>query len=158
MSTVSGVVKAKSANKYGFGVMVNDNWYNSKYEIKANKGDEVEFDDGGKNYCKGLKVIAANPSGGASSAAASSNAGTSSKFSRGRFPIPKDDGQRSIIRQNSLGHAIEALISVGVLQSTDPNDMVSTIISTARLFEAYSAGDLDSEAAKMISDGFDPTE
>ena len=160
---INGTVEAKSFNvKYGsYGMLIAGKWYNSKYEIKAEKGDEVEFDDGGKNYIKGLKVVS---SGGASTTSTASGPSTSARSSgsgygnRGKFPIAKDDGQRSIIRQNSLARSIEALKAANMFDGMDPNDMVSTIISTARLFEAYSAGDIDREAADLISDGFDPNE
>ena len=160
---INGTVEAKSFNpKFGsYGMLVDGKWYNSKYEIKAEKGDEVEFDDGGKNYIKGLKVVS---SGGDSATSSASGPSTPARSvgggygNRGKFPIGKDDGQRSIIRQNSLARAIEALEATDLLTGIDPNDLVSTIISTARLFEAYSAGDIDREAAEAINDGFDPNE
>ena len=160
---INGTVEAKSFNaKYGsYGMLIAGKWYNSKYEIKAEKGDEVEFDDGGKNYIKGLKVVS---SGGGSTTSSASGPSTPARSvgggygNRGKFPIGKDDGQRSIIRQNSLARSIEALKAANMFDGMDPNDMVSTIISTARLFEAYSAGDIDREAAELISDGFDPNE
>ena len=166
---VNGTVEAKSFNaKYGsYGMLIEGKWYNSKYEIKAEKGDEVEFDDGGKNYIKGLKVVSSGGGSTGSSTNSSSPAarsGGSGYGNRGKFPIGKDDGQRSIIRQNSLARSIEALEAANMFEGMDPKDMVSAIISTARLFEAYSAGDLDREAAEQvgaernINDGFDPND
>ena len=69
MATVTGKVEAKS-NKFGkFAILVNDTWYSSKFEIKAERGDEVEFDDGGSKWCQKLKVI----SGGGGSSAPSAS-------------------------------------------------------------------------------------
>jgi hypothetical protein len=60
MSTVNGTVEAIST-KYGkFSIMVNDNWYGTKQEWAPNplpnRGDVVEFDDGGKNFLKKLRI------------------------------------------------------------------------------------------------------
>ena len=79
MSTVTGQVEAIST-KYGkFSIMVNDNWYGTKAEWapspQPNRGDVVEFDDGGKNYLKKLRI---KSSGGSS---AGSPAGGGKKFS-----------------------------------------------------------------------------
>jgi hypothetical protein len=60
MSTVTGQIEAIST-KYGkFSIMVNDNWYGTKQEWAPNplpnRGDVVEFDDGGKNFLKKLRI------------------------------------------------------------------------------------------------------
>lgn len=61
MSQVQGVVEAVSTKFGKFSIIVNDTWYNTKQEyapsILPDKGDSVEFDDGGKNYLKYLKVV-----------------------------------------------------------------------------------------------------
>jgi len=157
MGNVTGVVKAKSKKSaYGtYGINVNDKWYNSKYEIKAEKGDEVTFDDGDKNYCSKLKVVSSG--GGVPSASTGSGGGGSSRpnYSRGKFPIDPGDGQRSIIRQNALTNAIKAVELSGEVPS-ELNDIIPMIIDTARNFESYTAGDLDREAAKQLGDSFNP--
>lgn len=157
MGNITGIVKAKSANKFGFGIMVNDKWYNSKYEISCNKGDEVEFDDGGKAYVKDLKVVGAGA--GASGVAAASAAGKAvggSGYSRGVFPIPPNDGSRSIVRQNSITNAtnlVAAMVTKGLLK--EGTDFTSTIIGLAREFEKYSSGDMDKEIENQISKTFE---
>ena len=156
MSNVTGIVKAKSANKFGFGIMVNDKWYNSKYEITCNKGDEVSFDDGGKAYVKDLSIVSAGKGAAAvSTASAAGKAVAGGGYSRGVFPVPGNDGSRSIIRQNSITNAtvpVTTMISNKMIKESD--SLVSTIIGIAREFEKYSSGDIDVELQKVIEDTF----
>lgn len=159
MTTITGIVKAKSANKFGYGIMVDEKWYNSKYEIPCNKGDEVSFDDGGKAYVKDLKVISAGSgSAGVATASAAGKAVSGYGYSRGVFPIPANDGSRSIVRQNSVTNAtnlVSAMIAKGLIKEGD--SVVSTIISMARDFEKYSSGDLDVELNAVIDNTFKVT-
>jgi len=159
MSTVNGVVKAKSANKFGFGIMINDKWYNSKSEISCNKGDEVEFDDGGKAYIRDLKVTKGGSGVAASSGGSMVNKGTTgTSYARGVFPLAANDGSRSIVRQNSITNAV-ALYSYIVAAKEDPNpeDAAYAVINIARIFEKYSAGDIDAELNKQIEETFTVT-
>lgn len=149
MSIVTGNVKASSQTKFGYGILVNDKWYNSKYEIKASKGDEVEFDDGGKNYIKGLKVVGSSPVAAAPSVKASGG------FSRGTFPIPAKDGQRSIIRQNSVTNAVNLYTAIMATAKFDVGNAVSDVLLMAREFEQYSSGDLDAEIEAEIDEQFE---
>src|SRR5512139_1975412 len=120
MATVSGTVKAKSANKFGFGIMVNDKWYNSKFELACNKGDEVVFDDGGKTYVRDLKVTTAG-SGGTSSVGSpvASKGASGVGYARGVFPIPTNDGSRAIVRQNSITNAVALVTGMTIDPGTD---------------------------------------
>lgn len=64
------------------------------------------------------------------------------------FPIPPLHGDRAIVRQNALTNAREAVMK---LDPTPENDerLARRIIAMARMFEAYSCGDLDlAEALK----------
>lgn len=154
MSTVTGNVKAKSANKFGFGIMVNDKWYNSKYEIKAEKGDVVEFDDGGKNYIKGLKVSGRTVSDPVSAVGGGGGGGKPSF--RGPFPIPAADGQRSIIRQNSVTNAVNLYGHLLAHKAiTGKDDPVGAVLLMAREFEKYSAGDIDAEITASLDEQFE---
>jgi hypothetical protein len=161
MTTVAGVVKAKSANKFGFGIMVNDKWYNSKSEIGCSKGDEVEFDDGGKAYVRDLKVTKGGGGTVASSGgsmAGKGPAGTS--YARGVFPIAANDGSRSIVRQNSITNAVALYTSVVGDVVTKPEELENiaySVINIARIFEKYSAGDIDAELNKQIEETFTVT-
>ena len=157
MSTVNGVVKAKSANKFGFGIMVNDKWYNSKYEIGCDKGDEVEFDDGGKAYVRDLKVTKAGsgaPTGGGSPMASKGTGGTS--YARGVFPLAANDGSRSIVRQNSITNAVALYGQLG-FKAESSEDAAYAVINIARIFEKYSSGDLDAELTAQIDKTFTVT-
>jgi len=69
------------------------------------------------------------------------------------FPIPLRDKQRSIIRQNALAHATKVVIE------TDPQaalrkgtSVVDNIISVARRFEEYAAGDIERKEAEARSE------
>ena len=157
MSTVTGVVKAKSANKFGFGIMVNDKWYNSKYEINVDKGDEVEFDDGGKSYVRDIKVTKSG--GGATATSGSTMASKGSGgtgYARGAFPIPANDGSRAIVRQNSITNAV-ALYNGLTIPFESMEESAYAVINIARIFEKYSAGDIDAELTKQIEETFKVT-
>lgn len=58
------------------------------------------------------------------------------------FPVPAFHPDRSIIRQNSLGHAVEVVRGAPVAFSS-PQEFATEVIEVARIFEAYSSGDLD---------------
>ena len=159
MSTVNGVVKAKSANKFGFGIMVNDKWYNSKYEIGCDKGDEVEFDDGGKAYVRELKVTKAGggaPTGGGSPMASKGAGGTG--YARGVFPLAANDGSRSIVRQNSITNAVALYNKLREGSPVEDEESAAySVINIARIFEKYSSGDLDAELTAQIDKTFTVT-
>ena len=160
MSTINGVVKAKSANKFGFGIMVDDKWYNSKFEISCAKGDEVEFDDGGKAYIRDLKVTKGGSGVAASSGGSMVNKGTTgTSYARGVFPLAANDGSRSIVRQNSITNAVNLFehLMIDKLELSGMEDLAYSVINIARIFEKYSAGDIDAELNKQIEETFTVT-
>lgn len=63
------------------------------------------------------------------------------------FPVPALHGDRSIIRQNSLGHAVEIVIHT-CPGGVSYEELAEKAIEIARMFEAYSAGDLDAAVAE----------
>lgn len=64
------------------------------------------------------------------------------------FPIPPLHGDRAIIRQNSLTNARETVLSLSDRNvAWGDEEWATRIIAMARMFEAYSAGDLDMEQA-----------
>lgn len=151
MATVTGTIEWKGPNKFSNGgesIKVNGKFYNSGYPIKAEKGDAVQFDDGGKNYVKKLRL---------------DNSSTSSpeqlkqpqkiqlKYDRhtGQFPVPPDHPDRSIIRQNALTNAREVLMVV-YTSFTSAVEMADSIIDLARQFERYTAGDIEMEEATRL--------
>jgi hypothetical protein len=163
MSIVTGNVQAKSTTKFGHGIMVNGNWYNSKFPIACDKGDDVEFDDGGKKYVNKLRVttkgggadsgVGAKSTGSAGSATVARSSGG---YSRGVFPVPADDGSRSIIRQNSVTNAVNLTNTlIAAKKIPDGHNLEDVIFSWARLFEKYSSGDIDVEIQKEIEEQFE---
>lgn len=153
MSTVTGIVEAASKNKYGFGIMVNGSWYNSKWEIKAAKGDEVEFDDGGKTYVQKLRVV--KSAGGTPAVSGGGKTSPGYNSYRGTFPVTTTDGARAIIRQNALTNATNLVVGSGEKLKLD--DAVKKILEVARHFEYYTSGDVDVEAKKAIEETFEVT-
>lgn len=163
MAQVTGVIEAKS-NKFGkFSILLdNGTWYSSKFEIKGEKGDTVEFDDGGKNYCQKLRVV-----GGGSASAPSSSGGGGSTYTpaakaKPGFPVPVDTKDRSIVRQNALAHATN--IWKTLMEKQPPVDKVMTdkevekfleksanmINDIAIIFESYTSGDADAAAVEEM--------
>lgn len=155
MSKVNGTVEAFNTKFGKYSILVNGTWYGTKEEwadVKAVKGDVVEFDDGGAKFMKYVKIVSSG--GGASAApAGGGSAPAKSSFSRGTFPIALEDGQRSIIRQNALTNARE-LVGLTIDSKKgmeDPQGTVALIIELAREFEAYTAGDIERYAAEVPS-------
>jgi len=142
MAEVHGVVDWAGENKFGgHSIRVDGNYYNSKFPIKCATGDEVKFDSGSTGkYCNKLRVVSAGSGGGAASPSTRSPAPR-----RGTFPIPKDDGQLSIIRQNALARAVEivALMPDG-LETRE--DLAAEAVRIAYELSRFTTGELDGEA------------
>lgn len=148
MATITGIVEAKSKTEKS--ILVEGNWYGSKYPIKFNKGDTVtiESDPSGK-FIKKISGDAATPSVGGDAPAPKKEWGKGGSFPRGKFPIDHADGQRSIIRQNALTNARETVLTAiegGHLKVDNFDDIVAMCIKTAYTYEKYTAGDYEAEA------------
>lgn len=147
MSIINGTIEAYS-NKYGkHSILVGGKWYSSKFEIKAEKGDTVEFDDKDKGYVNALKVVGS----GGGSPARSSYSGRGS--SAPGFPVALDTKDRSIVRQNSLSNAVRLvtdLYAKSADEEKELEELANLCVSVARVFEAYSAGDDDAKAAAAM--------
>lgn len=132
---VTGTVTKKLPSKFGGeSIIVNGAYYNSKFSIKCNEGDTVEFDDGGKNYCQKLKVLSSTGAGATKSAT----------------PAISANKERSIVRQNALRHAAVLMaqaLSGTALHDFDVDAIAEKTIELAIKFEAYSSGDNDSAVA-----------
>lgn len=148
MAKVKGVVEWKNKSQWGYGIKVDGSWYNSKYNIKAEKGDLVEFDDGGKNYCRELKVL---QSGGGDDDTGGGGTRSAEATAVQKASQPPLHNGRSIIRQNSLTNA-NAFHATAGFQSKDPEARLEELIQTARVFESYSAGDEDVAKAAQVAD------
>lgn len=151
----TGTVQKVTKSKFGWGMLMDDGkWYNSKFEIKCSDGDHIEWDDGGKNYANKVKVL--GKTAGDPPAAVGGSAPARTGYSRGVFPVPSNDGSRSIIRQNSVTNAVNL---IGHLLAADriPEDVAigELIFQWARDFEKYSSGDIDSEVAEEMDKAFE---
>lgn len=127
-------------------------WYNTgfkKHNLNVGNAASFEYVDGsyGKDVDvttikKGTPSIATPTSTGVPRSSASTSG-------KGVFPIPPLDGQRSIVRQNALTNARELICArinhTGKWSDVDNLVVANTIIDVARIFEAYTAGDIDAE-------------
>ena len=121
MSIINGQVAVVTKNKYGYGMKVegNDEWFNSKFDPKCQKGDMVKFDDKDKGYIDGLEVVGAAPTGGSS----------------GNTGGGHDKRQTSIVRQNAVTNA-NAFATVAGLKIKS----VDGLIEIAKQIEVYTLG------------------
>lgn len=65
MGMVKGVVEAVSTKYDKYSILVDGNWYGTKMEwakVKPNKGDSVEFDDGGSKFLKKVRILGSSSS------------------------------------------------------------------------------------------------
>ena len=158
MAMVTGVIEATAyPNKFGKNaILIGGNWYNSQYPIRAEQGDEVEFDSGSTGkYVNRIKVL--TKGGGASTGG---GAATTRAAPKPGFPVAVDTKDRSIVRQNSLSHAVNlvtAMLDAETFEFADWDSRVSSTetfaqlcVGVARIFEDYSAGDSDAAEARAM--------
>jgi hypothetical protein len=145
MALVTGTVDATNDNYGKVNINVAGKWYSTKREWwKGNDpvvGDNVTFDDGGRNYIKNYKV-----SSGAPAPASGGGSAPPRRYEK-TFPIAALDPSRAINRQNALTNAVNFVTTTAVPEAS-PDD----VIQVARLFEAYTTGDLDAEEAQAMLD------
>ena len=159
MSSMTGVVEAESTKdvttKWGvkptYSIKVNGTWVKCGFKKPpCNTGDEISFDGEtgtygleGKNIIVTAKGSGAPPASSTAVSVVPSSKGAST-FNARVFPIPPLHGDRSIVRQNALARSTELFIGCRGGKPFDLNeDATKIIISIARQFEAYTAGDLD---------------
>lgn len=93
------------------------------------------------------------PAAGPGPSAGKPSTGGTGGFRGGRtFPVGPLDPERSIIRQNSLAHAVKIAESLGPGPG-DWEEYVNWVIAMARQVEAYSSGDLDAAIAEAAVAG-----
>lgn len=166
MSMMSGVVEAVSTKdvttKFGvkptYSFKVNGTWIKAGFKNpNVDVGFTVDFDATSTTYgmeTKSVNIISRTPPPSTavvgtptpSAAPARSSSGYSAKV----FPIPPLHGDRSIVRQNALARATDLFIAARGSKPFDLDGMtLDLVISFARKFESYTAGDLDmAEALK----------
>lgn len=155
MTKLNGFIETMGADGKRF-KLDDGNWYSAfkSDQIKAGKGDYVEFTyamNGTFRNVKGTVNRATAPADAPVKAFTPSNG--KGGFVAKEFPVPPLHPDRSIIRQNSLSHACEVVNMAGDW-SCGEKDIAERVIEIARMFEAYSTGDLDQgiadEAVKQM--------
>ena len=165
MSNVSnGVIEA--VRKDSKGLMVAGTWYSSYNGFNdISKGDVVSFNFDVKGQWKNIKGpiekvtgVAVGDATAPSNAHGDNTSGASQDLpphymiAKGymnkvqMFPIPFDHPDRAIVRQNSLTNAVNLL---GHATATEGSleDIAEMTIGIASIFEQYSTGQLEMEAA-----------
>jgi hypothetical protein len=120
-----------------------------------NIGDEVDFQFTENTYGKNVdltsvqmlkKGVGATTVGSTATAPSKPSYSPPSKV----FPIPALHGDRAIVRQNSITNATKAVCDFMEGNPESLTEYAQMIIETARMFEAYSCGDLDAAAAEEL--------
>lgn len=153
-------VKTRFGEKPTYSAQMDDGvWYSCGFKKPPfSEGDDITFASNSTRY--GMEIVEGSVVGG-SSAGPRPIPAASPAPSGGRggytppskpFPIPALHGDRAIIRQNSLTNARELYYSVTSMETSDLAQHAAEIIKLARMFEAYSAGDLDAAAAMKESE------
>lgn len=149
MSKVTGVIEAQSRNKQS--ILINEVWYRAFKvdQLKgAVKGDKVSFDEEvatkGDQTFHNIKGDVTIVDGASNGSAPRASSGGSAGASSGGASVGNRD--RSIVRQNSLTQANALFRTVigesGVESEDDMASMAQELIDVARLFEAYSMGEV----------------
>jgi len=118
-------------------------------------GDEIDFQYTENTYGKNVDLTSVQmikKGTGAPPPTTSTSAKTPYSPPTKVFPIPPLHGDRAIVRQNSVTNATKAVADI--LGKTEYSgtieDYASEIVRVARMFEAYSCGDLDAQAAEAM--------
>ena len=167
MTMMTGVVEQVSQKevntKWGakptYSFKVNGSWVSHGFKSHgANVGDEVEFDGETTTYGLQTKAVRITTRGAgvppSTSVPSSTPARAPSAYNSRVFPIPALHGDRSIVRQNALARATELYVGArgGKPFDLDVKEVSDVVISLARKFEAYTAGDLDMAEAVSESE------
>lgn len=118
-------------------------------------GDEIDFQYTENTYGKNVDLTSVQmikKGTGAPATASASPAKSAYSPPTKVFPIPPLHGDRAIVRQNSITNATKAIADIRNMTefSGTINEYASEIIRVARMFEAYSCGDLDAQAAEAM--------
>jgi hypothetical protein len=120
-------------------------------------GDEVDFQFTENTYGKNVDLasvrLLVKGSGTPPPSTASTAPAKPSYGSPKVFPIPALHGDRAIVRQNSISNAVKLITdSVKPTDKTNWDALANEAIMIARMFEAYSCGDLDMAQAILMSE------
>jgi hypothetical protein len=159
-------VNTKFGAKSAYSIQADGEWYSYGFKKPAfNEGDEVNFTYTDGTYGKAVDVatvrVISKGSGSPSTASTSApkapgntevaSAPTNRSYGPPAkvFPIPALHGDRAIVRQNSLTNAVN-LLKEYFGEEVEMEQRAQHVINIARMFEAYSCGDLDMEEAKKM--------
>ena len=147
-------VNTKFGPKPAYSVKTAEGWFSYGFKKPTfNIGDEVDFQYTENTYGKNIdhaSVRMINKGTGGSAPASAPAARPA--FAQIVFPIPLLHGDRAIVRQNSVTNATKLVVETNGKGKT-PEELTERIINVARMFEAYSCGDLEAlEAEKMSED------
>lgn len=154
-------VNTKFGPKDAYNVVVAGTQYSYGFKKPTFKvGDDIEFVAEEDSYGKKMdpatvRVLSSSASGGATSSAPASAAPVRGGYTPAArpFPIPPLHGDRAIVRQNSITNAVSLIKVLVEKESRDepllPEDLAKRAVAIARIFEAYSCGDVEmAEALK----------
>ena len=149
------VVKGKYGPSTAYSFVIDGARYSGgfkKWEVAEADEVEVTYKVNAKGYNDITKMDVIQPSGELKNAkVAPAGGAVGNTVYRGKgaasFPIPPLDPARAINRQNALTAAVNFVTHVGSTEYTSDTD---TIIKVARIFEAYTTGDMDLEEAKRL--------
>jgi hypothetical protein len=160
------MVTTKFGNKPTYTLTINGDRYSSGFtKPGVSVGDEVQFDFASGKYGNDIVKGSLTKVGGGAAApspapheapASTSVPKNNSAAGYKPFPIPLLHGDRAIVRQNALTNARSLVESVASFTRVSPenliDDQVKEILRVARIFEAYSCGDLErQEVEKEIA-------
>ena len=160
MTMTTGIVEAvstkdvntKFGNKPTYSMKVNGTWIKCGFKNpNVQVGYEVEFDGVSGTYgveTKSVNILRKDAAPFASvTASATPVAAPKAAYGGYKekvFPIPALHGDRSIVRQNALARATDLFIAARGSKPFELDEAtLAMVISFARKFEAYTAGDLD---------------
>jgi len=165
MTMQTGIVEAIStkdvSTKFGtkptFSMKVGGTWIKCGFKNpNVAVGYEVEFDGVSGTYgveTKSVNILrkadaAPTPSGATTAPAVAAPKAAYSGYKEKVFPIPALHGDRAIVRQNALARATDLYIAA---RGGKPFELESStldlVVTLARKFEAYTAGDIDMQEA-----------
>lgn len=161
MTIQTGIVEAVSTKevntKFGtkptYSMKVAGTWIKCGFKDPGvRSGYEVEFDGVTGSYGEETKSVnilrksgtAPTPSGATTAPAVAAPKAAYSGYKERVFPIPALHGDRAIVRQNALARATDLYIAA---RGGKPFELelstLDLIVTLARKFEAYTAGDID---------------
>ena len=120
-------------------------------------GDEVDFQFTESTYGKQVdekSVRMLNKGAGTPPPSTASTAPSKPSYVSPKvFPIPALHGDRAIVRQNSISNATKLIVdSVKPTDKANWESLAIEVIQVARMFEAYSCGDLDMAQAIAMAE------